>query len=92
MTLQFIGDAGIYVPQKDAIKVTALHGCGPVPCFVKRSALVALGCRPTDDPVTMLDVFEKHRERAEKVAARKFANCHLTEIIVSAGDVLESGG
>jgi hypothetical protein len=91
MTLQFIGDAGIYVPKSDAVKITAVHGGAPVTCYVKRSALVALGCHPTDDPATLLEVFARHRERAEKIAARKFARSHFAEITVSAEDVLESG-
>jgi hypothetical protein len=90
MTLQFIGDAGIYIPKADAIKITAVHGSAPVACYIKRSALVALGCGPYDDPAAMLEVFEKNRTRTEKVAAGKFASGNLMDVTVSADDLLDA--
>jgi hypothetical protein len=89
MALQFIGDAAIYVPKLDAIKVTAINSGTAIHCFVKRSALVALGCKPAVDAATMLSVFDKNRSKLERSAEEKFANGADGHIVISAGDVLK---
>jgi hypothetical protein len=83
MSLQFVGDIGIYVPKADAVKITAVNAGG-----AKRSALVALGCKPYADPATLLRVFEKHRTKIEKSAIEKYLSGHLGNISVSASDLL----
>jgi hypothetical protein len=90
MTLQFIGDAGVYIPEADAVKTTAVHGGVSIACYVRRSALVALGCRPYDDPAALLAAFERHRGRTEMAAVKKFANGGFAEITLSASDFLET--
>jgi hypothetical protein len=87
MPLQFLGEVGVYVPKRDAVKFTALHGENPVACYAKRSALMAFGCHAYDDPMTILRVFEKHRAILERSAALKHAEGGLGEVIVSGHDL-----
>jgi hypothetical protein len=89
MALQFLRDVGIYVPKIDAIKFTAVSKSGTVCCFAKRSSLVAVGCHPMDDPITLLHCFETNRTTFEKTAAAKFAQGGASEITITASDVLE---
>jgi hypothetical protein len=43
MSLQFTGEAGIYIPGKDAVKFTAVDCDLAITCCVRRSTLIALG-------------------------------------------------
>ena len=59
--IQFIGDAGVYIPAEDAIKFTAVDNDEPVSFFATRACLVAVGARPFWDPERLLGYFEQHR-------------------------------
>jgi hypothetical protein len=91
MPLQFLGEVGVYVPKRDAVKFTALHGDHPVACYAKRSALMAFGCHAYDDPMTILRVFEKNRAILERSAALKHAEAGRGEIVVSGQDLKAIG-
>jgi hypothetical protein len=89
MSLQFIGDAGVYLPERDAVKITAIVGDSAIDCFVNRSALEALGCRPTDPAPQILENFEAHRLDCEIAAMVKFrrATAKLLCVEVTAADL-----
>ena len=87
MPLQFLGEVGVYIPKRDAVKFTALHGNDPVACYAKRSALMAFGCHAYDDPMTILRVFEKNRAVLEHSAALKHMEGDLSDITVSGHDL-----
>jgi hypothetical protein len=72
MLLKFLGDIGVYLPEKDAIKFTALSGGDALDCFVTRSALDALGCDPKDRPEILVDRFEHNRALLERAAVKKY--------------------
>jgi hypothetical protein len=44
MGLQLIGETGVYWPEREALKITAIDGDRVVDCFVMQSALETLGC------------------------------------------------
>jgi hypothetical protein len=71
-TLGSTSEVGIYVPDLDAVTVTAVHNGTPITGVIKRLALMMLGCRPMDDPATLLSTFEKHRMVFERAAAENF--------------------
>jgi hypothetical protein len=89
MSLQFIGDAGIYLPDRDAVKITAIVGDRTIDCFVGRSALDVLGCRPTDPARQIVENFEAHRLDCEIAAMVKFrrATAKLLCVEVTAADL-----
>jgi hypothetical protein len=89
MTLEFVGDAPVYVPNVDSVKITAVHEGGSVACIFRRSALVAVGCRPADDPLGLLAAFARNREKLEKRAREKIRAHPSKEVTVSASDILE---
>jgi hypothetical protein len=89
MTLEFVGDAPVYVPNVDSVKITAVHEGGPVACIFRRSALVAVGCSPADDALALLTVFTRHRKKLEKRASEKIRAHPSKEVTVSASDILE---
>lgn len=72
MALQFVGDIGIYFPDRDAIKITALAGDEPIDCFALRSALAEIGCRPGDPLHTLVDRFQQRRDVIELAAMVKY--------------------
>ena len=43
MGLQFIGEVGVYFPDRDAVKITALDGDRVVDCYTCRRALEGRG-------------------------------------------------
>jgi hypothetical protein len=72
MSLQFIGDAGVYLPERDAVKITAIVGDSVIDCYVTRSALEVLGCKPTDQAHHIAQKFEARRLDCEIAALVKF--------------------
>ena len=61
MSLQFLGETGVYLPQKDAIRITALTVGAHIGCLATRSALSAIGCTREDTPRALIDRFEQNR-------------------------------
>jgi hypothetical protein len=82
MALTFIGETGLYLPGRDAIKITALDGDRLVDCFATRSALDAIGCKPAMEPTMMLRQFEKNRMDIEVAAMVKYAGARAPMLIV----------
>jgi len=70
--LRFVGDVGIYLPDRDAIVFTALDGRMAVACRVRRSALTALGCSFRATPGELLDGFQSVRKFVERIARFKW--------------------
>jgi len=70
--LRFVGDVGIYLPDRDAIVFTALDGRMPVACRVRRSALTALGCGFRSTPGELVDGFQSVRKFLERVVRFKW--------------------
>jgi len=70
--LRFVGDVGIYLPDRDAIVFTALDGRLPVACRVRRSALTALGCSFRATPQELVDGFQAVRKFLERIARFKW--------------------
>jgi hypothetical protein len=89
MSLQFIGDAGVYFPERDAVKVTAIAGDSVIDCYVTRSALEAIGCKPTDEAQHIVGQFEKRRLDCEIAAMVKFrrATAKLVSMEITAADL-----
>jgi hypothetical protein len=88
MSLQFIGDAGIYLPERDAVKITAIAGDSAVDCYITRSALDAIGCSSAE----ALDIqkkFEARRIDCEIAALVKFrrATAHVSMLEITAADL-----
>ena len=70
MPLRFVRDT-VYLPERDAVKTTAIDGGAVVPCLTTRSALTILGCTDRDGPERMVQKFEHHRPMIESAAAFK---------------------
>lgn len=70
MPLRFVRDT-VYLPERDAVKTTAVDGNRVVPCLATRSALIVLGCTHLDGPARMVEKFEHHRPMIETAAAFK---------------------
>jgi hypothetical protein len=64
----FLKDAGIYVPADDGVKFTAIVDDHERIFIATREAMVAAGASPTADPASMVDFFERHRDRFELAA------------------------
>lgn len=90
MSLQFLGETGVYVPQKDAIRITALTVGAHIGCFATRSALSAIGCTPDDPPRTLVDRFEENRlmfEIAAMIKYRRSTNPKVSTLLISDEDL-----
>jgi len=74
MTLQFLGDAGVYLPPDDGIKFTGLTDGHVREYIVTRAALIAAGAHPTMDPASLLHFFEQNRVIFEAAAANALQN------------------
>jgi hypothetical protein len=88
MSLQFIGEAGAYLPERDAVKITAIAGDQAVACYVTRSALEAIGCSREDPAPAILEKFARRRIDCEIAAMVKFrrATRRMPEIELGAAD------
>jgi hypothetical protein len=73
MSLQFIGDYGIFLPGRDAVGCAALDRNRLVRWYTTRSALEKLG-GDSRSPNTMdlVDRFERHRRILERAALLKY--------------------
>jgi len=90
MPLQFIGDAGVYFPDRDVVKVNALAGDALVECITTRSALEAIGCLPSDSAHQIVAKFEAHRLDCELAAMVKYrrATRKLLTVEITAADLV----
>lgn len=88
MGINFIGETGVYLPTRDAIKIVALDGERVIYCYVTRSALDAIGC-PDDDEGELLRHFERERGAIEIAAIAKYrrALAPTVEINIEAADL-----
>jgi hypothetical protein len=88
MSLQFIGEAGVYLPQRDAVKITAIAGDSVVDCYVTRSALNAIGCESALAQ-DLLKTFEARRIDCEIAALVKFrrATAKVRALEITAADL-----
>ena len=87
MLLRFLGEAGIYLPDRDAIKFTALSGGDALDCFVTRSALEFIGCIARDGPETLIARFQENRALLELAAMVKYQRSPEGSVIeLEAGD------
>lgn len=90
MSLQFIGETGVYLPRKDAIRITALTVGSHIGCFATRSALEAIGCTPNDPPRKLVDRFEENRllfEIAALIKYRRSTNPKVAALIINVEDL-----
>jgi hypothetical protein len=88
--LQFVGETAVYLPQKDAIRITALTVGAHIGCFATRSALSAIGCSRADTPRDLVDRFEKNRllfEIAAMIKYRRSTNPKVEAILISDEDL-----
>jgi hypothetical protein len=90
MSLQFLGEMGVYLPQKDAVRITALTVGSHIGCFATRSALETIGCTPEDPPRKLIDRFEENRllfEIAAMIKYRRSTNPKLSTLVISDEDL-----
>src|SRR4249919_2928576 len=89
MSLQFLGETGVYLPHKDAIRITALTVGSHIGCFATRSALSAIGCTRDDPPRTLVDRFEQNRLLFEIAAMIKYrrATNPVSTLLISDEDL-----
>jgi hypothetical protein len=90
MSLQFLGETGVYLPQKDAIRITALTVGAHIGCFATRSALDAIGCSRDDPPRKLVDRFEENRllfEIAAMIKYRRSTNPKVSTLLISDEDL-----
>jgi len=89
MGINFTGEAGVYVPARDAIKITAVDGERLIDCYVTRSALDAVGCPDEHDPPTLLRHFQRERDTVEIAAMVKYrrALAPVMELDIEASDL-----
>ncbi|WP_395014705.1 DUF1488 family protein [Dongia sp.] len=73
MSLQFIGDYGIFLPGRDAVGCAALDRNRLVRWYTTRSALEKLGGdSKSTTSMDLVDRFERHRRLLEKAADIKY--------------------
>ena len=90
MSLQFIGETGVYLPHKDAIRITALTVGSHIGCLATRSALEAIGCTREDPPRKLIDRFEQNRvlfEIAAMIKYRRLTNPKVSVLHISDEDL-----
>jgi hypothetical protein len=88
--LQFLGETGVYLPHKDAIRITALTPGAHIGCLATRSALSAIGCSRADTPRDLVERFEKNRltfEIAAMIKYRRSTNPKVETILISDEDL-----
>ncbi len=88
MSLQFIGEPGIYLPEQDAVKITAIAGDSAIDCTITRSALDAIGAA-SGDPEDILCAFEERRIDCEIAALVKYrrATAKVQTLEITAADL-----
>ena len=75
MSLRFVRDT-VYLPDRDAVKTTAVDDDKVVPCLATRSVLIVLGCTACDGPARLVQKFEHHRPMIESAAVFKHRQGH----------------
>jgi hypothetical protein len=90
MSLNFTAEPGVYLPARDAIKITGVDRERLVACYVTRSALDAIGCLDDDDPPTLLRQFERGRDAVEIAAMAKYrhAPASVSAVEIEASDLV----
>lgn len=94
MSLRFVRDT-VYLPERDAVKTTAIDGNRVVPCLTTRSALLVLGCTDGDGPERMVEKFEHHRPMIESAASFKLKrgqHRHSDAVFIEARDLCDLFG
>ena len=88
MSLQFIGERGVYLSDKDAVKIIAIVGDAVVDCYVTRSALNAIGAT-SREAMVVLRAFEERRIDCEIAAMVKYrrATAKLASLDIVAEDL-----
>jgi hypothetical protein len=72
MSLQFIGEIGVFVPDRDAVRITAVDGDHVVDCYATPSALKAIGCTEHSDGIEVVRNFQRNRDTIEIAAMVKY--------------------
>jgi len=72
MSLQFIGDYGIFLPGRDAVGCAALDRNRLVRWYTTRSALEKLGGSRSATTGDLVDRFERNRRLLERAADIKY--------------------
>lgn len=88
MSIRFTDDAGVYLPDRDAIKITGLDGERLIACTVTRSALEAIGCGDDEGP-DLIRRFQRERDAVEVAAMVKYRRAlrPMSEIAIEAEDL-----
>ena len=71
ISLRFAAQESVYLPEHDAVAITAVAGDRTIPCVATRAAMALLGCGRGDGPERMIQKFEHHRPMLECAAAYK---------------------
>ena len=82
MLLRFLGEAGVYLPDRDAVKFTALSGGDALDCYVMRSALEVIGCTAAHAPQVLCERFRQNRALMELAATEKYRRSPAGSVIV----------
>ena len=82
MLLRFLGEAGVYLPDRDAVKFTALSGGDALDCYVMRSALEVIGCTAAEGPQALCERFQQNRALIELAATVKYRRSPAGSVIV----------
>jgi len=72
MSLQFIGDYGIFLPGRDAVGCAALDRNRLVRWYTTRSALEKLSGTRAANTMDLVDRFERNRQLLERAADLKY--------------------
>jgi hypothetical protein len=91
MGLQFVGEIGLYVPERDAFRINAIDGDRLVECYAERSALDVIGCSDLVGGPNLTEQFERRRIEIELAAQVKYRRSltPLTAIQIGADDLVE---
>jgi hypothetical protein len=87
--LQFIGEIGVYLPNRDAVKITAIDGHRVVDCYATRAALETIGCPSLAEGTEMTRAFQRQRDTIEIAAMVKYrrALSPTIQLEIGAADV-----
>ena len=89
MALEFVGEIGVYFPDRDAIRFIAISAGTPIDCYVGRGALAAMGCTAHDGPQRLVEVFQNNRDLIELAALIKMRRSltHMIFLDIDADDL-----
>jgi len=92
MGLQFLGEVGLYLPERDAFRINAMDGDRLVECYAVRSALDAIGCSSSAVGTELIDQFEKRRIEIELAAQVKYRRSLNPMIVIEieAADLIDT--